>query len=135
MAAVVGASCWRLRGARSSFDRASCGLDPRQPTGVSACYGDFVAGDLWDSMGGAPVALDGWHALDTSVARSERAKTGLIGRSPNVLVGKSGIYGLWRSRSASIGRVWWASMGEGGRGRLGFLSIRAYGSCVSCVCN
>ena len=39
------------------------------------------------AMGDAPVPLYGWHDTESSLARPERAETGLIGRSPTTSVG------------------------------------------------
>ena len=63
---------------------------PRLPMATSAFIWVFFAVDASVPLGGAPVALSAWHVTESSLARPERAETGLIGRSPTTLVGVVG---------------------------------------------
>ena len=48
---------------------------------------EFDGSTFSGSIGAAPVALYAWHGTESFQARSDRAETGLIGRSPTTLVG------------------------------------------------
>ena len=59
---------------------------PRLPTRLAVCFLEFAGQTFLDPAGDAPVALYSWLAMESAQARPERAKTGLIGRSPTASV-------------------------------------------------
>ena len=52
---------------------------------------EFDGSTFSGSIGAAPVALYAWHGTESFQARSDRAETGLIGRSSTTSVGTVGI--------------------------------------------
>ena len=83
---------------------------------------EFDGSTFSGSIGAAPVALYAWHGTESLQARSDRAETGLIGRSPTNSVGTCRIHTHRRGRGGSIG------LGSGGcMGREGgeILGLRA----------
>ena len=86
--------------------------------------GPTLSGGIhWRRTG--PVPLYAWHGTESLQARSDRAETGLIGRSPTAPVDTIGIYTHWRGITGSFG------IGSGGcMGREGG---REFGFCVRTV--
>ena len=75
------------------------------------------------SIGAAPVALYAWHGTESFQARSDRAETGLIGRSPTDSVGTCRIHTHRRGRGGSIGLGSDGCMGREGERDLGLCAF------------
>ena len=85
-----------------AFTMVHVGTTPRRALWERAAHFDFAGPFFSPPTGGAPLALCAWHGLCNVQARSERAETGLIGRSPTTPVGTFGIYTHSRGRGGSM---------------------------------
>ena len=84
---------------------------------------EFDGSTLSVIIGGAPVAPYGRHSTESSQARSDRAETGLIGRSPTDSVGTCRIHTHRRGRGGSIGLGSGGCMGREGERDFGFACV------------
>ena len=68
---------------------ASC---PLRPFWMAAQLFEFAGPTFTGSMEDAPAPIYWWTPMVTSLSRSDRAETGLVGQSPIAPVGKLGFY-------------------------------------------
>ena len=129
----LGTSCGRRRVALSfgggamtlvvRFSMALVATTPHHLLRLAAYLWEFDGQTISGSIGGAPVALYGWHGTESSQARSDRAETGLIGRSPTDSVDMFRIHTHRRGRGGSIGLGSGGCMGREGGRDFGFVCV------------
>ena len=86
---------------------------------------EFDGSTFSGSIGAAPVALYAWHGTESFQARSDRAETGLIGRSPTGSVGTCRIHTHRRGTGGSIGLGSGGCMGREGGEILGLRVLKS----------
>ena len=111
---------------RGLFYNGTCGNNPPPSIVADRAYlWEFDGSTFSGSIGAAPVALYAWHGTESFQARSDRAETGLNGRSPTGSVGTCRIHTHRRGTGGSIGLGSGGCMGREGGEILGLRVLKS----------